>query len=154
MCGEVSTNNSVDVIDNEIGITTSKGKKLCVKLEDVNLSKHTFIAIKPEPGVPKYKPVVDVSSPSFAPNDTLFKLFKNDTRGVKKEVPPTPDVLVASFFSTKHVNYLVHCSNTYVDLWGNAFFLTCPHGNIKGQVHISPHHECIILLQFFLGIRH
>ena len=83
--------NIADVIDTAIGGTTSKGKTVCVQKEDVNLSKPTFIAIKPEPGVSKYKPVIDVSSSSFAPKDTVFKLFKKDTRGVKKEVSPTPN---------------------------------------------------------------
>ena len=45
---------------------------------DINLSRPTFIAVKPMPGVPTYKPVVDVASEDFVAHPTVFKIFERD----------------------------------------------------------------------------
>eukprot|EP00957_Ditylum_brightwellii_P067234 5102290-Ditylum_brightwellii.AAC.1 len=44
---------------------------------------------------PRYKPVIDVSSPSISPCDTEFHVIKrNDHTGRKETLEPTPKVLL------------------------------------------------------------
>ena len=124
-----------------------------MEVEDVNLSKPTFIAVKPVLGVPKYKPVADVSSSSFVPKDTVFKLFKNDMRGVKKEIPPTPNILVQIFFSTEHVDYLVDCSNKYCDLRRQDFpdLSIWKHKRSSAEITTSYMYHFIVIL-YYIGL--
>ena len=61
----------------------------------------------------RYKPVVDVSSSSFKPSQTVFKVFGKNERNRSIELVPTPELLCTKYFSQKMILSIVHHSNKY-----------------------------------------
>ena len=59
----------------------------------------------------KYQPVINVSSSSFKPRETVFKLIKTDHRGRSIETTPTPYNLTDKYLSLTSVNMILilHC---------------------------------------------
>eukprot|EP00957_Ditylum_brightwellii_P187669 14290411-Ditylum_brightwellii.AAC.1 len=71
----------------------------------------THVKYKKEP---RYKPVINISSPPFPPCDTEFHIIKRkDCTGRKETLEPTPEVLLDHWFPLWLVRSFLKRSNNY-----------------------------------------
>eukprot|EP00957_Ditylum_brightwellii_P191873 14606495-Ditylum_brightwellii.AAC.1 len=71
----------------------------------------THVKYKKEP---RYKPVIDISSPLFSPCDTEFHITKrNDCTGRKETLEPTPEVLLDHWFPLWLIKSFLKSRNHY-----------------------------------------
>ena len=54
----------------------------------------------------KYKPVVDVASPTFTEQETVFKLLEKNYRRRTCEVDATPENIAAKYFPIKLIEHI------------------------------------------------
>ena len=60
-----------------------------------------------------YTPIINVSSLSFAPVGTLFKILGKGSHRKNVELVPTAAALTDRSFSVHPITYIVKCSNKY-----------------------------------------
>jgi len=61
----------------------------------------------------KYFPVIDVASPNFKTNKTMFKVFTKDYRGRTIKTSPAADILTEKYFTDELMRSIMISSNRY-----------------------------------------